>query len=237
MLAPHQFVPLAEETGLIVPMGRWVLDEACRALQKWTVTHPERRPLTVSVNLSALQFSQHRLLEDVSKTLQSTGLPASQLCLEITETVLMTDTSATQATLDALHGLGVRVAIDDFGTGYSSLSYLKRFPIDVVKLDRTFVQGVVSDAVDTEIAKAVVGLSKALKMTTVAEGVETDTQRETLVQLGCPLMQGYLTARPLPADDFLEFWDQRSTLDATVADLEQHRAMRRYQRRGLAEEA
>jgi diguanylate cyclase (GGDEF)-like protein/PAS domain S-box-containing protein len=235
MLAPHQFVPLAEETGLIVPMGRWVLEEACRALQKWTVTHQDRRPLTVSVNLSALQFSQHRLLEDVSNTLESTGLPASQLCLEITETVLMTDTSATKATLDALHGLGVRVAIDDFGTGYSSLSYLKRFPIDVVKLDRTFVQGVVSDAVDTEIAKAVVGLSKALKMTTVAEGVETDTQRQILVELGCPLMQGYLTARPLPADDFLEFWDQRASLDATVADLEQHRSMRRYQRRGLAE--
>jgi EAL domain-containing protein (putative c-di-GMP-specific phosphodiesterase class I) len=232
MLSPHQFIPLAEETGLIVPMGRWVLEEACRALQKWTVIHPGRRPLTVSVNLSALQFSQHRLLEDVSKTLETTGLPASQLCLEITETVLMTDTSATQATLDALHALGVRVAIDDFGTGYSSLSYLKRFPIDVVKLDRTFVQGVVTDPVDTEIANAVIRLSKALKMTTVAEGVETDTQRQMLVELGCPLIQGYLTARPLPAADFLEFWDT-SYLEPNVADLETHRSLRRYQRRGL----
>lgn len=232
MLAPHQFVPLAEETGLIVPMGRWVLEEACRALQDWTANNPRRRPLTVSVNLSALQFSQHRLLEDVSTTLESTGLPASQLCLEITETVLMTDTTATQATLDSLHGLGVRVAIDDFGTGYSSLSYLKRFPIDVVKLDRTFVHGVVTDPVDTEIANAVVRLSKALKMTAVAEGVETDTQRRMLVQLGCPLMQGFLTARPLPVAEFLDFWDN-SYLDPNVADLQRHRTLRRYQRRGL----
>jgi diguanylate cyclase (GGDEF)-like protein len=232
MLAPHQFVPLAEETGLIVPMGRWVLEEACRALQSWTVTHPGRRPLSVSVNLSALQFSQHRLLEDVSKTLKSTGLTASQLCLEITETVLMTDTTSTQATLDSLHALGVRVAIDDFGTGYSSLSYLKRFPIDVVKLDRTFVSGVVTDPVDTEIANAVIRLSKALKMTTVAEGVETETQRQMLVELDCPLMQGFLTARPLPADDFLNFWDS-TYLEPNVADLEQHRSARTYQRRGL----
>ncbi len=232
LLTPQQFVPLAEETGLIVPMGRWVLEEACGALREWTLANPRRRPLTVSVNLSALQFAQHQLVEHVAMTLGATGLPASQLCLEITETVLMSDTTATQATLEALHRLGVKVAIDDFGTGYSSLSYLKRFPIDVVKLDRTFVEGIVTDPADTEIANAIIRLAGALRMTTVAEGVETDTQRRMLAQLGCPLMQGFLMSRPLPADQFLEFWRSGED-DPKVADLQRHRAQRRYQRRGL----
>jgi EAL domain-containing protein (putative c-di-GMP-specific phosphodiesterase class I) len=120
--------------------------------------------------------------------------------------VLMSDTIGTVTTLNALHDLGVAVAIDDFGTGYSSLSYLKRFAIDVVKLDRTFIEGLVTDAVDVEIASAVIKLTEALHMSTVAEGVETDSQRQMLVQLGCPFIQGYLTSRPLPAADFLEFW-------------------------------
>jgi diguanylate cyclase (GGDEF)-like protein len=233
VLWPQQFVPLAEETGLIVPMGRWVLEEACGAVREWTLRNPARRPLSVSVNLSALQFAQHGLVKDVAATLESTGLPASQLCLEITETVLMSDTMSTKATLDSLHDLGVRVAIDDFGTGYSSLSYLKRFPIDVVKLDRTFIEGVVTDPVDTEIAGAVIRLAAALGMKAVAEGVETDTQRRMLVQLGCPLMQGYLTARPLPAGDFLDFWHS-SQGDSTVADLQMHRSLKRHRRSGIA---
>ena len=232
MLNPQQFVPIAEETGLIVPMGRWVLEESCRRMREWTLAHPERRPLTVSVNLSALQFAQHRLPEDVAVTLASTGLPASQLCLEITETVLMTDTSSTRATLEALHKLGVRVAIDDFGTGYSSLSYLKKFSIDVVKLDRTFIEGLVTDPVDAEIASAVIRLSAALDIRTVAEGVETDSQRRMLVQLGCPLMQGYLTSRPLPPADFATFWDTNTltaalgSSDSNVADLQRHRSLK-----------
>jgi len=233
VLWPQQFVPLAEETGLIVPMGRWVLEEACGAVREWTLKNPARRPLSVSVNLSALQFAQHGLVEDVAVTLKSTGLPASQLCLEITETVLMSDTMTTKSTLDSLHDLGVRVAIDDFGTGYSSLSYLKRFPVDVVKLDRAFIEGVVTDPVDTEIAGAVIRLAAALGMQAVAEGVETDTQRRMLVQLGCPLMQGYLTARPLAAGDFLDFWHS-SHGDSTVADLQMHRSLKRHRRTGIA---
>ncbi len=234
MLSPIQFVPIAEETGLIVPMGRWVLEEACRTMREWTLAHPERRALSVAVNLSALQFAQHRLPEDVAATLESTGLPASQLTLEITETVLMTDTSSTRETLDALHELGVRVAIDDFGTGYSSLSYLKKFAIDVVKLDRTFIEGLVTDPVDREIASAVIRMSSALGIRIVAEGVETDSQRRMLVQLGCPLMQGFLTARPLPADDFRAFWDNNqltavlSSEESNVADLLQHRSLRQH---------
>ncbi len=205
-LAPQEFVPLAEETGLIVPMDRWVLEESCRTVREWTLMHPNRRPLTVSVNLSALQLAQHRLPEHVSDTLARTGLPASQLCVEITETALMRDTEATTETLDLLHKLGVRVAIDDFGTGYSSLSYLKRFPIEVVKLDQSFISGLGSDPVDTEIARAVVRMSNALGIDTVAEGVETDMQRRILVQMGCQQMQGFLISRPLPRQQFLDFW-------------------------------
>ncbi len=206
---PQQFVPLAEETGLIVPMGRWVMEEACRTVQQWTARYPERRPLSVSVNLSALQFTQHRLPEDVAAVLETTGLSASQLCLEITETVLMNDTASTQATLDALHELGVSVAIDDFGTGYSSLSYLKRFTIDVVKLDRTFVEGLVTDPIDAQIASAVIQLTRAIGIRTIAEGVETENQRRMLVEMGCPLVQGFLTSPALTSPDFLDLW-QRS---------------------------
>ncbi|MGI8888134.1 MAG: putative bifunctional diguanylate cyclase/phosphodiesterase [Nocardioidaceae bacterium] len=232
VLWPDQFVPMAEETGLIIPMGRWVLEQSCRTAQRWNVQHPDRKALSVSVNLSALQFSQHRLTETVARILKTTGLPAQQLCLEITETVLMTETVATLATLESLHSLGVRVAIDDFGTGYSSLSYLKRFPIDVVKLDRTFIEGLVTDPVDAEIAGAVVRLSSALGMTTVAEGVETDAQRRMLVQLNCPLMQGYLTARPLTESDFEVFWTNnveahRAGVDSSnVTDIQRHRTTR-----------
>ena len=216
-LPPGQFVPLAEETGLIVPMGRWVLEQACRNARQWTADRPGRGPLTVSVNLSALQFSQHRLPEDVAETLALTGLPASQLVLEITETVLMSDTLATQATLDALHDLGVRVAIDDFGTGYSALSYLKKFRLDLVKLDRSFIEGLVTDPVDAEIANAVIRLSSALGIRTVAEGVESEEQREMLVRMGCPYIQGYLTARPMPSEQFLAFWDSHRVTPVVTA--------------------
>jgi len=217
LMLPAYFIPLAEETGLIVPLGRWVLEQACRTVQTWTVRHADRAPLSVSVNLSALQFSQHELAEEVAATLARTGLAPAQLCLEITETILMSDTAATVATLETLRELGVRVAIDDFGTGYSALSYLKRFPTDVVKLDRSFIGELDVDQVDTEIVGAVVRLSAALGIVVVAEGVETEAQRSALLRMRCPLMQGYLAARPLVADDFEEYWS-RSVMSAS-ADL------------------
>ncbi len=217
LMLPAYFIPLAEETGLIVPLGRWVLEQACRTVQTWTVRHADRAPLSVSVNLSALQFSQHELAEEVAATLARTGLAPAQLCLEITETILMSDTAATVATLETLRELGVRVAIDDFGTGYSALSYLKRFPTDVVKLDRSFIGELDVDQVDTEIVGAVVRLSAALGIVVVAEGVETEAQRSALLRMRCPLMQGYLAARPLVADDFEEYWS-RSVMPAS-ADL------------------
>ena len=237
LLWPQQFIPMAEETGLIIPLGRWALERSCRTAREWSLQHPDRTPLSISVNLSALQFAQHRLTETVAHILHTTGLPATQLCLEITETVLMSETVHTQSTLESLRSLGIRVAIDDFGTGYSSLSYLKRFPIDVVKLDRAFVEGLVTDPVDAEIATAVIRLSSALGMQTIAEGVETDAQRRMLVQLGCPLMQGYLTARPLTATDFVTFWDHNVAAtagpvdDSNVTDLKDHRSSRHQQSR------
>jgi len=208
---PSQFIPLAEETGLIVPLGKWVLVESCRAVQSWTQAHPDRQPLTVSVNLSALQFSSPALADEIAACLDETGLSASQLCLEITESALMADTPTALRTLHALREIGVRVAIDDFGTGYSSLSYLKHLPVDIVKLDGSFAAGLDQDAVDAEIVGAVLRLSRALGIQTVAEGVETEGQQRKLGEMGCPLMQGYLTSRPLKPEDFLEFWDLRHT--------------------------
>jgi diguanylate cyclase (GGDEF)-like protein/PAS domain S-box-containing protein len=218
MVMPNQFIPLAEETGLIVPLGKWVLFESCRSVQEWTRAHPEREPLSVSVNLSALQFSSPSLSDEVAAVLGQTGLAPSQLCLEITESALMADTAVTLRTLHALRDLGVRVAIDDFGTGYSSLSYLKHLPVDVLKLDGSFTVGLDQDAVDAEIVGAVLRLSHALGIETVAEGVETEGQQRRLGEMGCPLMQGYLTSRPLAPEAFLEFWAQRAALHAAALD-------------------
>ncbi|MGH3318238.1 MAG: putative bifunctional diguanylate cyclase/phosphodiesterase [Nocardioidaceae bacterium] len=209
MVMPNQFIPLAEETGLIVPLGKWVLQESCRAVHDWTVAHPEREPLSVSVNLSALQFSSPALADEVAACLAQSGLAPSQLCLEITESALMADTAITLLTVHALRDLGVRVAIDDFGTGYSSLSYLKHLPVDVVKLDGSFTAGLDQDAVDAEIVGAVLRLSHALGIQTVAEGVETAGQQRLLEEMGCPLIQGFITSRALTAEDFLEFWAER----------------------------
>lgn len=216
MIRPDQFIPLAEETGLIVPLGAWVLDEACRQAQAWTTTHPHRRALKVSVNLSARQLNRHGIVAEVAEILLSSQLEPSQLCLEITETVAMSDTESTLTTLGELKNLGVQVAIDDFGTGYSSLAYLKKFPIDIVKIDRTFTAGLGEDAVDSEIVTAVIRLAAARGISVVAEGVETEDQRRILDALGCPLIQGYLIARPLAADDFAAFWAADSVLGAAA---------------------
>ncbi|GAA3829202.1 putative bifunctional diguanylate cyclase/phosphodiesterase [Nocardioides panacisoli] len=206
IVTPLRFVPVAEETGLIVPLGAWVLEEACRQTRAWALAHPEREPLRINVNLSAVQFSRPNIVAEVADTLLRTDLPPEQLCLEITETGLMADTELTIATLRELKALGVRVAIDDFGTGYSSLSYLQRFPVDVVKVDQAFTAGLGRSQVDSEIVAAVVRLAAACGITVVAEGVETVEQRRALVDLGCPLIQGYLIARPLPAGQFEDLW-------------------------------
>jgi diguanylate cyclase (GGDEF)-like protein len=200
LVPPLAFIPLAEETGLIVPVGKWVLETACRQAAKWhrTRTDPEATPLFVSVNLSAREFMQADLLEDVAATLAETGLEAGALELEITESVLMDQSEAGIRTLRRLRALGVRLVLDDFGTGYSSLSYLKHLPLDTIKIDRSFVAAIDENA-DRSIVEAVVALAHGLGIGVVAEGIETERQAERLLELGCDLGQGYLFSRPVPA--------------------------------------
>jgi diguanylate cyclase (GGDEF)-like protein/PAS domain S-box-containing protein len=194
LLEPGQFINLTEETGLILPIGRLVLEQACRTARGWQDRIDAR--VSMSVNLSARQFSDPYLVDDVAGILRDTGLQPDRLCLEITESVAVEDMGRTISTLEQLKALGVRLAIDDFGTGFSSLNYLKSFPVDVVKIDRSFVMGVARDPVDSAIVTAVLGLADAVGMVTVAEGVETPEQLEHLRDLGCPLVQGYYLGRP-----------------------------------------
>jgi diguanylate cyclase (GGDEF)-like protein/PAS domain S-box-containing protein len=198
LVAPAEFIGLAEETGLVVPLGEWVLRAACRQAKAWrTGPHPD---LTLSVNLSVRQLAQPRLTAVVAGILEETGLEASALCLEITETALMQDPGAAAVTLGELRRLGVRIAVDDFGTGYSSLLYLRHFPIQILKLDTIFVSGVCENSEDRVIIGSIIELAHALGLTAVAEGVETVAQLHALQALGCDLMQGYYWSRPLDAE-------------------------------------
>ena len=191
LLLPAEFVPLAEETRLIVPLGRWVLEDACRQVKEWQQRYPSDPPLEVYVNLSARQFYDPDLVEQVAGVLQDTGLEASSLVLEITEGTAMEEAPSTMATLAALRGLGVKLAIDDFGTGYSSLSYLKRFPVDAIKIDHAIVEGLGHDRGDSAIVSATITLAHALGLEVIAEGVETIEEAAELRALGCDFGQGY----------------------------------------------
>ncbi|MDI6101325.1 bifunctional diguanylate cyclase/phosphodiesterase [Actinoplanes sp. NEAU-A12] len=198
MINPLDFIPIAEATGLIVPLGRWVLHEACRQAVEWS-TAAGGRPLKMSVNVSVRQFDRADLSEVVAAVLAETGMPADRLCLEMTESVLMTDTDANLEQLVRLKALGLTLAIDDFGTGYSSLAYLRRFPVDTLKIDRSFVErlGVIAD--DTALTDTIVRLGKSLGMATVAEGIEEFGQLAALREMGCGFAQGYYFSRPVPA--------------------------------------
>jgi EAL domain-containing protein (putative c-di-GMP-specific phosphodiesterase class I) len=200
LLQPDSFIGLTEDTGLIVPIGQWVLREACRQARVWQLQFPSTPPLIMSVNLSAKQFQQPTLVQEISQVLGESGLDAGSLKLEITESVVMQDAPATLAKLKELKDLGIRLAIDDFGTGYSSLGYLKRFPVDTLKIDRSFVKGLSKDGNDNAIVRAVVTVAKTLNMDVTAEGVETDQQRIELKALGCDHAQGFLFARPADAE-------------------------------------
>lgn len=199
LLHPADFIPLTEETGLIVPLGRWILGEACRQFRQWQATVPAP-PLTMSVNLSARQLQQPTLVDDVAEALREAQIDPAALRLEITETVVMQEAPSALAKLDALKRLGVRLAIDDFGTGYSSLGYLKRFPVDTLKVDRSFVKGIGRDVEDTAIVRAVVTVAKSLALSITAEGIETEFQLAELRALGCDRAQGYYFAEPVPGD-------------------------------------
>ena len=198
MIAPGEFIPVAEETGLILPIGAWVIAEALRQNRRW---QEEGRPLLpVSVNLSPRQFRQVDLVESVRAILAETGQPASLLEIEITESTLMHDVDETLAKLKALADMGVRLAIDDFGTGYSSLAYLKRFPVHKLKIDQSFVRDLTHDRDDAAIVAAIVGLARSLGLDLIAEGVETDAQLAALTGHGCAKFQGYYFSRPLPPE-------------------------------------
>ena len=205
LVPPAEFVPLSEETGLIVPLGRWVLEEACRQANTWHELYPYDPPLTMSVNLSARQFRQADLVRTVSDTLGETGFDPRSLVLEITESAVMEDAQANAQTLRELKALGVRIAIDDFGTGYSSLAYLKRFPVDFLKIDRSFVDGLGHDRDDEGIVSSVVNLAHTLRLEAVAEGVESEGQRAHLRKIGCELAQGFYFRKPMPGGEASSF--------------------------------
>jgi diguanylate cyclase (GGDEF)-like protein len=199
--SPDQFIALAEETGLITEIGALVLDDACQQAARWVAASPELDDLMVTVNLSARQVAAPDIVTQVSAALDRSGLEPSRLVLEITETVLMQDRDAAAATLWQLKDLGVRIAIDDFGTGYSSLAYLRRFPLDMLKVAREFVDGLGRDAHDDVITRAIVELAGTLGLLTVAEGIETTQQSQHVAALGCDLAQGFLYSRPVEADE------------------------------------
>jgi diguanylate cyclase (GGDEF)-like protein/PAS domain S-box-containing protein len=215
---PFEFVPVAEETGLILPLGQWVLESACAEAAYWQSTGLDGR---VAVNVSPAQFTHQDLVATVEAALAQTGLPPQRLELEITEGLLMGDTRAAIETLDRLRDMGVQLAIDDFGTGYSSLSYLKRFRVHKVKIDKSFVGDLEFDEDDRRIVHAILMLGQALNLSTIAEGVETPMQSELLTSLGCDQAQGYLYGKPMPADHLRQFWrharDRRSALVQTAS--------------------
>ncbi len=200
LLLPGEFIPMAEETGLIVPLGEWGMAEACRQLVHWRATgNEEMRNARMSVNLSARQFEQPDLVRRVEQVLGQTGLPADSLRLEVTESTLIADPGAAQKTMQELEALGVGLHMDDFGTGYSSLEYLQRFPFDTLKIDRTSVRGVVHDHESRTIVGAILELARSFGMDVVAEGIEDAEQLEKLKAMGCPCGQGYYFAKPMEA--------------------------------------
>jgi EAL domain-containing protein (putative c-di-GMP-specific phosphodiesterase class I) len=202
LVSPAQFIPIAEECGLILPIGRWVLREACRQARAWQ--DAGLPPLPVAVNVSAVEFRDKGFVESVRTILSETGLEPRYLELELTEGVLMEDAESTASVLRDLKTMGVHLAVDDFGTGYSSLSYLRQFPIDVLKIDRSFVNQITADPDDSTIVSAIINMGKSLKHHVVAEGIETQLQRAYLQTQQCGEGQGYLFSRPLAAPQFAQ---------------------------------
>ena len=196
MIPPDEFIPIAEKTGLIISLGYWILDTACRQIREWQDAGYEQ--LSVAVNLSAIQFRQTNLLEEILNTLEATGIGAHQLELEITESTIMDDIDTAASTMRALHCSGIRISIDDFGTGYSSLSHLKRFPIKTVKIDRSFIRDITTDSDDAAIVGAIISMAHNMGLKVIAEGVETQQQLDFLHSLQCDEVQGFLFSPPVP---------------------------------------
>jgi EAL domain-containing protein (putative c-di-GMP-specific phosphodiesterase class I) len=217
LVPPDQFIPIAEETGLIVPIGRWVLREGCRTARALQRLRPDDAPLTMAINLSAKQLQHSDVVADVHDALAESGLDPAHLTLEITETVLMADADLAVRRLEELKALGIRLALDDFGTGYSSLSHLSSFPVDVLKMDRSFLSESASQKA-AELAIAVVALGESLNLDVVAEGIEMSEQWDALRDLGCALGQGFYFARPMTVDATADFL--RSDVAGTALDVD-----------------
>jgi len=198
LLGPNEFIEIAEDTGVIVDMGSWVIEQACKAARIFRAEHSES--FQVALNISPRQFRDPNLITTIRRCLREANLPPEALEIEITETMLMQDIEAATQTVQRLHDIGTSLAIDDFGTGYSSLMYLKKFPIDTVKVDRSFVMDIPVSEDDMAITSAVIAMAHQLKMSVVAEGVETHAQRDFLVEHDCEYAQGYLFGKPLPMD-------------------------------------
>ncbi len=212
VLPPAQFIPLAEETGLIVPSGRWVLLEDCAQNMAWQQCG--LRPIAMAVNLSPRQFVDENLLHDIDEALTASNMPPSLLQLEVTESMVMRNVPRAIRVLDAIQSRGIRLAIDDFGTGYSSMSLMKQFPIDTIKIDRSFVRDLPDDPEDQAIAQAIISMGKALGMTVVAEGVETAGQEAFLRDHACDEMQGFLFSKPLPPEKLAGLLRPAALLDS-----------------------
>ena len=218
LLLPGEFINIAEDTGLIVPLGKWVLDQACRQGSAWQPVDVGSQ-LTISVNVSPHQMLDGNLCEYVKNALASSGLPATALVLEITERTLMVNSRLIHQQLDELKQLGIRLAIDDFGTGYSALAYLRSFPIDIVKIDQSFVASLDEDEQAVALVRSIISIAEALGLDTVAEGVETVTQLGTLRRLGCQVAQGHHFSRALPVEDLVGYFWEEEMLNSPALDM------------------
>jgi diguanylate cyclase (GGDEF)-like protein len=219
LVSPAEFIPLAEQTGLIVPLGRRLLAEACRYVRTLAAPQDGRAEVGLSVNVSGAQLHDPRLVDHVAEALAASGLDPGLLTLELTETMLVDDLQPSVARLHDLKALGVRLALDDFGTGYSSLGYLRHFPMDVLKVDKSFIDGVADPAADAHgLMRSIIGLGHTLGLTVVAEGVEDSGQLEQLRHLGCDLGQGFLLARPMTREALARYFARSPNLVAAMDD-------------------
>lgn len=209
-ISPTEFIPVAEESGLIMALGRWALETAARTLASWDDKAGRQLPLTVGVNLSAIQIARDDVASAVSGALNSSGIAGNRLTLELTESAIIQDPQRATRVLEALKGLDAKVAMDDFGTGYTSLSYLQRLPIDTLKIDRSFVAGMLGDGDSVAIVRAILSLAEALGLATTAEGIESEELAKALTELGCSHGQGFYFSPPLEADAALDYWLARS---------------------------
>ena len=202
LVSPLQFIPLAEETGLIIPIGKWVLESACRQLKAWEAD-ANHRGLQLAVNVSGRQFRQPDFIEQVRSVVSQSGIDPRHLKLELTESIVLDDVDDTIAKMQALRETGISFSMDDFGTGYSSLSYLTQLPLRQLKIDQSFVRNIGAKQSDTAIIQTIIGMAANLGMEVIAEGVETREQRDFLERMGCALYQGYLFGKPVPVEEFM----------------------------------